>query len=104
MALSNMKVFSKEIFDKAAIKVKRKAFLFNCATGNPTDNEKLAADYINELNDKIDQLYKRINGVSDELITTALTGGGGGGADYFGSSVGDFSGCGGVGCKGVSDE
>ncbi len=62
MALSNMKVFSKEIFDKADIGYKRKAFLFNCATGNPTANEKLAADYINELKEKIDGLYELING------------------------------------------
>jgi hypothetical protein len=62
MAMSNMKVFSKVICVRHDIEVKRKVFLFNCANGNPTDNEKLAADYINELKDKVDQLYKRING------------------------------------------
>ena len=62
MAMSNMKVFSERLIKDAELGTERAIFLMNCATGNPTDNEKLAADYINELKDKVDQLYKRING------------------------------------------
>ncbi len=61
MATSNIELFSKEFRDKFKLENDRAVFLMNCATGNPTDNEKLAADYINELNDEINRLYERIN-------------------------------------------
>ena len=63
MATSNMKVFSKEMRDKFKVENDRAIFLMNCETGSPTPNEKLAADYINELNIEIKRLYKRIREV-----------------------------------------
>ena len=61
MATSNMKVFSKEMRDKFKVENDRAIFLMNCELGGATPNEKLAADYINELKTEIEQLYERIN-------------------------------------------
>ena len=63
MATSNMKVFSKEMRDKFKVENDRAIFLMNCELGGATPNEKLAADYINELNIEIKRLYKRIREV-----------------------------------------
>ena len=63
MATSNMKVFSKEMRDKFKVENDRAIFLMNCELGGATPNEKLAANYINELNIEIKRLYKRIREV-----------------------------------------
>ncbi len=63
MATSNMKVFVKRVSEETNLESERLIFLMNCETGSPTPNEKLAADYINELNIEIKRLYKRIREV-----------------------------------------
>ena len=63
MATSNMKVFVKRVSEETNLESERLIFLMNCETGSPTPNEKLAANYINELNIEIKRLYKRIREV-----------------------------------------
>ena len=61
MATSNMKTPNNELMTSMQLGVDRGIFLMNCELGGATPNEKLAADYINELKTEIEQLYERIN-------------------------------------------
>ena len=66
MATSNIKVFSKNMQDKLNIEINRSVFLMNCRTGNPTPNEKLSANYIVELNERVKYLESRIKEINND--------------------------------------
>jgi|TARA_R110000796_G_scaffold195111_1_gene311627 hypothetical protein len=62
MASANLNTLalSQKLQDRLMLEYERETFLLNCAVGNPTHNESLAADYINELKLKVEQLNKKI--------------------------------------------
>ena len=52
--------------DKLNIEINRSVFLMNCRTGNPTPNEKLSANYIVELNERVKYLESRIKEINND--------------------------------------
>ena len=62
MATSNMKAFNNKFIKDVGVNMDRAVFLMDCETGTPTANEKLAANYINELAESVAYLENRIKG------------------------------------------